>query len=307
MKNFSLIYTVRDFLNDAEQTLLSTGAHFGHGTDNAWDEACALASFVLGLPPDVEESVLDRNLTPFEIEKLNSLLKLRIENAFPVPYLSHTAWFAGLPFFVDRRVLIPRSPLAEPIENYFEPWLSHAPTRMLDLCTGSGCIAVALAKVFPEAKVDAIDIDRGAISVARMNIVRHQVEDRVELIQSDLFNALKKRNAALQNEDFQYDVIISNPPYVPHQEYEDLPKEYSHEPRLALEAGEDGLTIVHRILKEAPNYLKKGGLLIVEVGNAADNLINAYPDLPFIWLDFERGGEGVFLLIKGEASWLPIS
>lgn len=298
LRGFILFDTLNDFLIYAEENLNHFGSHFGHGTNNAWDEACALATFVLGLPHDADQNLLSRKITDFEAEKLCNYLKVRIENSIPMPYLTHTAWFGGLPFFVDRRVLIPRSPLAEPILQELSPWLNKSPKRILDLCTGSGCIAILLAKVFNSAIVDAIDIEKEALSVAKMNVVRHQVEDRVHLIKSDLFTEVK---------NVKYDVIISNPPYVSTEEMQNLPREYRYEPRLALEAGNQGLSIVERILEEALLHLEPYGMLIVELGNAADILVKTHSSLPFIWLEFEQGGEGVFLLMKGEESWLPVS
>lgn len=285
--------TLGDFLNEAEHQFSLHPLYFGHGTNNAWDEACALVFFVLGLPPDCDASVQERLLTQTEKNKLTQLMKKRIEAQIPVPYLSHTAWFAGLPFYVDERVIIPRSPIAELIQKRFSPWIKKEPKRILDLCTGSGCIAIACAKQFPNAEIDAVDIEQDALQVAKMNVIRHQVEEQVNLIQSDLFSACG---------DKRYDLIISNPPYVPVREYLALPKEYHHEPIRALEAGETGLDCVHQILKEAGDHLTDAGILIVEVGVAQDNLMEAYPHMPFTWLEFEWGGEGVFLLTREEVA-----
>lgn len=290
--------TLGDYLHWAEQSFTKAGIHFGHGTNNAWDESVAIALFVLGLAPDVGKEVLARMLSPSESRRLEELSHRRINERIPVPYLSHTAWFFDLPFYVNENVLIPRSPVAELIEQEFLPWLEDPPRRILDLCSGSGCIAVALAKAFPGVPVDAIDIDSQALSVATMNIIRHGVENQVKLIKSDLFSAC---------EGIHYDIIISNPPYVALEEFNALPKEYSHEPRLGLEAGQDGLSVVRRILIEAPQYLSPKGILIVEVGSAAELLMETYPTIPFIWLEFERGGEGVFLLRKEEEALWKVS
>ncbi len=285
------ISTLGAFLEESEHLLMDAELHFGHGTDNAWDEAVALASYVLDLPPDVDASVMDRVLSSEEKNTLMSLLERRINDKIPVPYLTHTAWFFGLAFYVDERVIIPRSPLAELIEHQFQPWLSNnVPKRILDLCTGSGCIAIACAYTFENAEVDAVDISELALQVAQKNVDTHQKEKQVNLILGDLF-------AGCQG---SYDLIISNPPYVSEQEYQALPEEYHYEPKLALETGNDGLAIVNRILKEAPHYLAPNGILIVEVGNSADAVMAGYPDIPFTWLDFERGGDGVFLLELGE-------
>jgi len=285
------IATLGAFLEEAEHLLMDAELHFGHGTDNAWDEAVALASYVLNLPPDVDASVMDRLLTSDEKNTLMALVERRIVDKIPVPYLTHIAWFFGLSFYVDERVIIPRSPLAELIEYQFQPWLGdRLPSRLLDLCTGSGCIAIACAFAFPNARVDAVDLSELALQVAKKNVNSHQKEPQIRLIESDLF-------AGCQG---IYDIIISNPPYVGAEEYQYLPEEYHYEPKLALETDDNGLAIVLRILKEAPQYLAPNGLLIVEVGNSADALIKACPDIPFTWLTFERGGDGVFLLELGE-------
>lgn len=278
-----------DFLHWAEQAFLEADLHFGHGTNNAWDEAVALALAVLNLPPDVDASVMERSLTNEEYKTLKQLAEKRIQDRIPIPYLSRTAWFAGLKFYVDNRVIIPRSPMAELIEKGFEPWWdSKRPIkRILDLCTGSGCIAIACAMAFPEAKIDAVDISEDALKVAAENIRLHHCEAQVRLLKSDLFESCAHE---------EYDIIISNPPYVNEQEMRDLPLEYQWEPRLALAAGEDGLSLVDKIIQQAPRHLNKGGLLIVEVGNSMEALQKKYPDTPFTWLEFERGGEGVFLL-----------
>lgn len=282
------ITTLGDFLYWAEESFIEADLFFGHGTDNAWDEALALARFVLQLNAVVDVSEAERRLTATDIETLTLLVEKRIKDRIPVPYLSHEAWFAGLKFYVDERVIIPRSPFGELIEKKFQPWLAERPAyRILDLCTGSACIAIAIAYAFPEAQVDAVDISSEALAVAEKNVKLHNLENRVKLIQSDLFNAC---------EGNVYDIIISNPPYVDHQDIEDLPREYQWEPKLALAAGEDGLEIARRILKEAPRFLNRHGILVVELGNSAEAMIDNYPKTPFIWLDFERGGQGVFLL-----------
>ena len=282
--------TLRELLVQLEKKLEEGNLHFGHGTNNAWDEAVQAATHVLHLPADVDASVGERVLTPSEIAGIEALIGQRITQKIPLPYLTHEAWFAGLPFFVDRRVIIPRSPFGELIQNQFEPWLGEKiPNNILDLCTGSACMAVACAYYFPEARIDAIDISEDALAVAKKNVAKHQCADRVHLLSSDLFSACQGH---------RYDLIVSNPPYVDRADMEALPTEYHFEPTLALAAGDDGLAIVHRILREAANHLTEDGLLIVEVGNSEAALIKAYPTLPFIWLTFERGGSGVFLLYR---------
>ncbi len=279
--------TLGDFLSWAERSFLEAGLFFGHGTDNAWDEAVALARFVLKLAPDVDRTVLDRVLDPLERKQLLALVEARIYQRIPVPYLVSEAYFAGLKFYVDKRVIIPRSPFAELILNGFEPWLSTPPEQILDLCCGSACIAIACAKVFPEARVDALDISEEALAVAQHNIDLHSVSTQVHPLPSDLWTGCTHR----------YDIIISNPPYVSTHSMAELPPEYRFEPTLALEAGIHGLSVVDRILAQAKDYLKPKGLLVVEVGAETAAVLEAnYPQIPFTWLDFEQGGEGVFLL-----------
>jgi ribosomal protein L3 glutamine methyltransferase len=286
--------TLRELLIQLEKKLQRGNLHFGHGTNNAWDEAVHAATHVLHLPADVDASVGERVLTEAEISDIQALVQKRIDKKIPLPYLTHEAWFAGLPFFVDRRVIIPRSPFAELIQDHFAPWLGEkTPKRVLDLCTGSACMAIACAHYFPKTEVDAVDISTDALSIAQKNMEKHQCADRVHLLSSDLFSACKGR---------RYDIIMSNPPYVDRADMEALPAEYHFEPTLALAAGDDGLSIVHRILQEAADYLTEDGLLIVEVGNSEEALIEAYPMLPFIWLTFERGGSGVFLLRQQDLS-----
>lgn len=264
------------------------GLFYGHGTDNAYDEAVYLVLRSLGLEFDALEEELNRKLVKKAAMEVMRLVNDRITLRKPVAYLINEAWFAGLPFYVDERVLIPRSPIAELIEERFSPWVEEEKVkRILDIGTGSGCIAVACALAFPAATVDAVDISVGAEEVARINVEKHGLVGRVEVLHSDLYQSL---------EDRRYDIIIANPPYVSTREYRELPEEYRHEPVVGLEAGEDGLDIVRRILAESRPHLNDNAILVVEVGNSQEALVQAYPDLPFTWLEFERGGEGVFLL-----------
>ncbi|OGT46179.1 MAG: ribosomal protein L3 N(5)-glutamine methyltransferase [Gammaproteobacteria bacterium RIFCSPHIGHO2_12_FULL_41_20] len=282
------LYTLRDFIRFATSRFNEAGLYYGHGTDNAWDEAIALVLHTLHLPHSIDNSMLDARLTQDEKELVLQLIEKRIQQRIPLPYLTHEAWFAGLAFYVDERVLIPRSPIAELIENQFSPWID--PTHIhhiLDLCTGSGCIAIACAKHFPNATIDATDISEEALTIAKINTLRHHVEDQVILYQSDLFNSLPTK---------KYDIIISNPPYVSGEEMDTLPAEYRHEPTLGLAGGKEGLDIVLRILRQARHYLSPQGILIVEVGNSEHALVEHYPQLPFTWLEFQRGGGGVLLL-----------
>jgi ribosomal protein L3 glutamine methyltransferase len=284
--------TIRDYIRFAASQFNEVGLFFGHGTDNAWDEASTLVLRSLHLPHDIPATVLDANLTSDEQKKLSSLIGRRASERIPVPYLTHEAWFAGMPFFVDERVLIPRSPIAELILNQFSPWIAEESVEnILDLCTGSGCIAIACAKAFPFAHVDASDISTDAITVSKINILRHKVEDQVEVYQSDLFASLPKR---------QYDIIVSNPPYVSLEEMEELPKEYQHEPKLGLEAGKEGLDFALRILREAENHLTPHGILVVEVGNSEVALAERLPEVPFTWVEFENGESGVFMLTAAQ-------
>ena len=269
--------------------MTAAGLHFGHGTTTAIDEAAALVLHSLHLPPDLPGDYFHAALTPTEKQNILILLERRIQERKPAAYLMNRAWFMGLSFYVDERVLIPRSPMAELIEDHFEPWLTDpgAVRTILDLGTGSGCIGIACAYAFPNADVDLSDVSADALAVARRNIQEHHLQDRVQTIQSDLFAALGGR---------RYDLIISNPPYVSTEEMERLPAEYRHEPALGLAGGEQGLDVVLAILRQAPAHLNEQGILVVEVGNAEYTLSERFPEAPFVWLDFEWGGEGVFLI-----------
>lgn len=266
--------------------------YFGHGTDNAWDEVLALAMPILHLNIAVKTDLLRLRLTHSERRKLIEAIALRICSRLPVAYITHEAYFAGLKFYVDQRVIIPRSPIAELIDAEFKPWLDPSGIhRILDLCAGSACIAIACAYQFPDAKLDAIELSEDALAVAKKNCQFHQVADQVTLIKSDLFVKVKGQ---------KYDLIVANPPYVDAYDMANLPQEFWHEPRTALAAGEDGLSHAKIILREAINYLTDQGVLIMEVGNSASALIAQFPQLPFTWLQFEHGGEGVCLLTKDD-------
>ena len=280
--------TIIDFLRFGLSRAKSADLYYGHGADNAWDDICALIFGSLLLPPDLDPLLWQAQLTADEKIFLSQQLERRIQNHVPVAYLTHEAYFCDLAFYVDQRVLIPRSPLAELISQRFSPWIFDVEVgRILDLCTGSGCIAIACCYAFPEALVDAVDIDAGALLVAEINRKRHGVQDVLNLIESDCFSKVPA---------CAYDIIISNPPYVGHTEMQSLPKEYLHEPNLALEASNNGLGVVDKILAQALKYLSVHGILIVEVGNSYEAVLKAYPQLPFMWLDLEHGGSGVFLL-----------
>jgi ribosomal protein L3 glutamine methyltransferase len=261
---------------------------FGHGTDNAFDEAAELVFFGAGLRHEDAADVYSRQLSAAERAAILALFERRVAERIPAAYLTHRMWFAGHEFYVDERVLVPRSPLAELVEVQFQPWIAPANVRrILDIGTGSGCIAIASALAVPAAQVDASDISSDALAVAAINIARHGVQGRVRPIRSDVFDTLAGE---------RYDVIVSNPPYVGDSEMATLPPEYRHEPTTGLHSGVDGLDVVRRILTGAASHLEPHGVLIVEVGNSETTLIEAFPQVPFTWLHFERGGGGVFLL-----------
>lgn len=289
------LHTVRDYLRYVSSQFAESPLFFGHGTDNVWDEAVQLVMRSLHLPLENNTLFLDARLTRQERGLILERARRRVEERVPLAYLLGEAWFMGMPFHVDERVLVPRSPLGELLQSGLQPWLGDKPVgRILDLCTGSGCIGIAAATVFDDAEVDLSDISADALEVAVSNIEYHEVGHRVQAIQSDLFDNLQGR----------YDVILSNPPYVDAEDLASMPEEFRHEPQLGLAAGSDGLDIAHRILAQAADYLTPGGLLIVEVGNSWVALDTAYPDLPLTWLEFENGGDGVFLLTAEDlAAW----
>ncbi len=288
----SAAVSVRTLIERGARRLQRAGVFFGHGTDNAFDESAALVFHALGLSHDAGPEVYRKRVGLRAQREIRELLTLRIETRVPAVYLTEETWFAGLPFFVDQRVLIPRSPIAELIERQFTPWIEPKRVRrILDLGTGSGCIAIACARAFPRARVDAVDISTDALEVAHINARRHRLAGRVRVLQSDHFSALRGET---------YDIIVSNPPYVGERELKRLPAEYRHEPRVALAAGPAGLDSVRIILREAGRHLRPRGLLVVEVGNTETAVRRAFRHLPFVWLEFERGGGGVFLLGEQE-------
>ena len=283
----SRLRTLRDHIRWAVSHFHGEELFFGHGTDNAWDEARQLVLGALNLPWEIADSYLDCRLEDDELVNLQHLLKRRIEERVPTAYLLGEAWFCGMSFIVDERVLIPRSPIGELIEKRFEPWLAAEPARILDLCTGSGCIGIACAYEFQSAEVVLADLSFEALEVANQNLERHGVDARVYTVQGDGFDGLPGQ---------RFDLIVSNPPYVDAEDFADMPAEYQHEPELGLACGDDGLNLVRRMLAEAADHLTEKGLLIVEVGNSQIHVESLYPEVDFAWLDFERGGHGVFML-----------
>ena len=283
------LLTVGDVVRYATTCFAQAGLHFGHGTDNAGDEAFALVMQTLSLPFDAPPYVYAARLTDAERTELARRLERRVTGREPLPYVTGEAYFCGLPFAADHRALIPRSPIGELVETRFDPYVALPEgARVLDMCTGGGCLAVACAVWHNDLTVDAVDIDTGALALARENVTRHAVEDRVRLIESDGFAALPV--------DGRYDLIIANPPYVPASSIEALPAEYTHEPLRALASGDDGLDLVRRLMREAAGYLQPDGAMLMEVGESAAALIAEVGPLPLVWCEFARGGDGVFLV-----------
>jgi len=291
--NIAELHTLRDWLRFSVSAFNEAGLSFGHGSENAYDEAVYLILHTLHLPLDTLEPFLDARLTLQEKTVLMALLKRRVEQKVPAAYLTHEAWLGEFKFYVDERVIVPRSFIAELLRERLFPWVADADntTAVLDLCTGSGCLAIVAAHAFPNAMVDAVDLSPEALQVAQRNVADYQLQERVNLIQSDLFAQLKGR---------QYDIIISNPPYVDAESVDALPAEYLHEPKLALGSGSDGLDATREILKQAASHLTEHGILIVEIGHNRDVLEAAYPELPFTWLEVSAGDEFVFLLHRND-------
>ena len=280
--------TVGAAIDRCERALRRARVHFGHGTDNARDEAAELVFFAAGLAHDLGASAYGKSLTARRRARIDALLERRIAERMPLAYLTHRSFFAGLELYVDERVLVPRSPIAELILQRFRPWVdARRVRRILDVGTGSGAIALACAAAFPKAGVDAVDISAAALKVARRNRRRLNLEKRVRMLRSDHFDAV---------EGCRYDIIVSNPPYVGRAEMRSLPREYEHEPRLGLASGADGLDSVRAILAAGRRHLRRGGILVVEVGNTEATLLRAFPRMPFIWPEIAMGGGGVFLL-----------
>ncbi|WP_024851559.1 50S ribosomal protein L3 N(5)-glutamine methyltransferase [Hydrogenovibrio kuenenii] len=296
MSNFSYQYdgleNVKDFIRWGGTLFQKAELFYGHGTDNAFDDAKFLVFYALKLPWELPSLYLESRLTHAEKQVVTELFRQRIETRKPSAYLTGEAWFAGLRFIVNESTLVPRSPIAELIQKEYRPWVEpEAVERILDMCTGSGCIGIASLQACPNASVDLVDISTAALEIADQNIAVYDLQDTVKTIQSDLFDSLAGE---------KYDLIVSNPPYVDKIEMEALPEEFKQEPALGLAAGDDGLDLVRKILAQASEYLNDDGTLIVEVGVSQYYLEQVYPEVPFYWFEFENGGEGVFAIQKSE-------
>ncbi|CAG0908325.1 unnamed protein product [Cyprideis torosa] len=286
------LLSIKDCVRWGVSQFNRAGLYFGHGTDNAFDEAVWLVLHTLSMPLDLDVRFHDCRLTRSEREAVLSVLIERVTSRKPAAYLTGEGWFCGLPFTVNEHVLVPRSPIGEMIQEGFEPWLSGwEPSSILDLCTGSGCIGIACAYAFPDARVALSDISDEALEVARGNVARHELGERITVLKSDVFDQIPPQT---------FDLIVSNPPYVDAQDMADLPEEYRREPELALAAGADGLDIVRRMLTSAADYLSENGLMVVEVGNSELAMAEAFPDLNMMWPDFEQGGHGVFVVTAAD-------
>jgi ribosomal protein L3 glutamine methyltransferase len=286
--------SIRDYIRWAASRFAEYNVFLGHGTVTPLDEAAAIVLHTLHQPYDLTDSYLDSVLTHPERQAVLAVIERRIVERKPSAYLTHEAIFAGLSFYVDERVLVPRSPIAELIAERFEPWIEEEQVfNILDLCTGSACIAIACAYAFPDAQVDAVDLSEDALDVAEINVDKHDMAEQLSLYHSDLFAELPQK---------PYDIIVSNPPYVAISEWENLPAEFHAEPEMGFTGGETGLDLVIRILVEAKQYLAEQGILIVEVGSSAETLQDMFPNVPFNWLEFERGGDGVFLLSAAQVN-----
>ncbi|MDM1770671.1 MULTISPECIES: 50S ribosomal protein L3 N(5)-glutamine methyltransferase [Acinetobacter] len=305
------LVTIRDFIRFGVTALRQYDAHLGQGTEDYFAESSALVLQTLSLDWNADAEILDAKLLPSEKQEFLSLLERRINERTPTSYLLNLAYFYGKPFYVDERVLIPRSPIAELIENCFAPYCldengqmgeannnlpanpnPQMPRRILDMCTGSGCIAIALAYAFPDAEVDATDISKDALEVAAINTEHHNMQYQVALLESDLFSKIPAEN--------QYDLIVSNPPYVDAEDMADLPDEFRHEPELALAAGQDGLDLVRKMLAQAADYLTEDGLIVIEVGNSEWAMKQNFNTVDFHWLQFQKGGSGIFALTAAQ-------
>lgn len=283
--------TIQDMMRWAYSYFNASDLYYGHGYDNAWDEAQQLVLAAVYLPADVPEAMYQSRLTLVEKERVIHFIETRLGTRQPVAYLTNSAWFCGSEFYVDERTIVPRSPIGELIMQKFAGLIDHEPKRILDMCTGSGCIAIACAQQFLEAEVDAVDLSLDALDVAQINIERHGLAERVFPISSDLFNDIPQD---------KYDLILTNPPYVDEEDLDDMPQEFHFEPEMSLGSGADGLDITKRILAQAADYLTDNGVLVCEVGNSMVHLIEQFPTVPFNWIEFKNGGLGVFSLTRAQ-------
>lgn len=286
------LQTITDFMRWGASQFVKAELSYSHGMSSPLDESVYLVLRSLHLPVDTPDVYWNSNLTKNEKQTVVCTLLKRIDERIPAAYIMKEGWFAGLQFYVDERVLIPRSPIAELIEHQFAPWVNPDEVEsVLDLCTGSGCIGIACAYAFPMAEVDLADISDDALEVAKINVDKHDAQQRISVIKSDLFKGLEGK---------QYDIIVSNPPYVDAEDIAGMSAEFHHEPELGLSSGDDGLECTREILKEAASHLTAEGILVLEVGNSQYALAEEYPQLPFEWVDFERGGDGVFVITKAQ-------
>ncbi len=290
---YQVLHSVRDWIRYSVSQFEQSGVFFGHGTSNAYDESVWLVLSGLHLPLDMLEQFADARVLPEEGKHLQHLIQRRVTERVPTAYLLREAWLRGFKFYVDERVIVPRSFIAELLENSLAPYIEYPELiqSAADICTGSGCLGILLAHAFPDAQIDVVDISADAIAVADINIRQYQLEHQVQAIQSDMLNALQGK---------RYDLIISNPPYVDAQAMAQLPEEYRNEPQLALGSGADGLDHTHTLLRQAADFLNDDGLLVVEIGHNREALINAYPTTPFTWLEVDAGDQFVFLLHKAD-------
>lgn len=287
------LHTIRDYIRWTISEMTANNVYFGHGSDSIWDESVHLVLSAINVSHDIDSNMVAARLLTEEKQRIIKYVYQRACERRPLPYILKKAWFADMEFDIDERVIIPRSPIAELIRNDFAPWVNDIDSvaNVLDLCTGSGCIGIASSHVFENANITLVDISDDALNIANQNIKKHQLTDRVKAVKSDLFNNLQ---------GYKFDVIVSNPPYVDKEDLDSMPKEYHYEPKLALEAGDDGLDLAKRIILEADQYMTEDGVLIVEVGNSQYALMEMCPDIPFTWLSFADGGDGVFLLTYNE-------
>ncbi|MEI2415028.1 50S ribosomal protein L3 N(5)-glutamine methyltransferase [Orrella sp. JC864] len=285
------LLTVRDLLRYAVSRFNQARLHFGHGSDNAWDEAVYLTLHALHLPPDTLDPFLDARVLPTERERVLGLIERRVAERVPAAYLTQEAWLRGHRFYVDARVIVPRSPIAELLETGLSPWVADpmAVQAVLDMCTGSGCLAILAALAFPQAQVDAVDLSADALAVARRNVQEYGLQDRLRLHQGNLFQPLPER---------PYQVIVCNPPYVNQASMQALPREYRHEPAMALAGGADGMDLVREILRAAPRYLSEDGVLVLEIGHEHEHFSRAFPALEPVWLETQAQGEPILLLTR---------